>query len=456
MNRPGTSGRGLPILPQTLLLVVGALLLAQLLSIAMIIALPPPRPAFTGLSEIAEALGGAPHRRGHGQRADAGTLRASPATTAPFAAAGMVQDAALTGELATRLGVSPDRVRLYYRPDDGPWHPYRRRSPDGGIVRRHGDPLFFDAVVAAVRREAGWRIVSTPERPLVSDWQWRWISLFLASVVVVLPFAWVFAGRLSRPIRRFAEAADRIGREPGAPHVPVEGPRELRVAAHAMNGMQDRIGAYVRERTAMVAAIAHDLRTPLARIAFRIEAAPEDIREPVHDDIRAMTEMISTTLDYAKGVAPWAGRERVDVARLLHRIGESARETGREVAIEAAGPCEVIADPVALRRLFQNLLDNAVKYGGEARVVVMSEPGTTVVEVRDRGPGLPEAMLDEVFEPFVRSDPSRSRTTGGVGLGLTIARGIALEHGGSLALANGAGGGLIATVRLPSAGDSQP
>ena len=201
----------------------------------------------------------------------------------------------------------------------------------------------------------------------------------------------------------------------------------------------------------MVAAIAHDLRTPLARIAFRIEGAPEAVREPVHADIGEMTAMIATTLAYAKGVSTQAERLNVDVGALLVELRAAATDTGCRVDVATTGPLVVHGDAGALRRLFQNLLDNALAFGGEATVEATAARGDVVVQVMDRGPGLPEDMLERVFEPFRRNDPSRNRSTGGVGLGLTIARSLAQDHGGALTLANRAGGGLVATVRLPGA-----
>ncbi len=440
------------IFPQTLLLLAGSLLLAQLIFVAWVIALPPPRPAFVSMSEIADALAGLERADRVRRRGEMEVPSARSAPAAPVAGEDMTHDATLTRELSARLGVQPAQVRLYYRPDDRWWRPYRERPDGGSIVRRRGDPLFFDAVVAGLASGDGWRVVHTPARPLVSEWQWRSILWFFTSLLLPLPLAWLFARRLSRPIRRFADAADRIGREAGAPPVPVEGPVELRRAAQAMNGMQARIAAYVQERTDMVAAIAHDLRTPLARIAFRIEGAPLEVREPVHADIAEMTAMISAAMDYARGVAARPERVMLPLGELLAGIAGAARETGRAVTFEPGGAASVAVtgDPVALRRLFQNLVDNALKFGGDALVTMRSEAGAVVVDVADRGPGLPAGMLEKVFEPFVRNDPSRNRTTGGVGLGLTIARGVALDHGASLTLANrDGGGGLVASVRLP-------
>jgi two-component system OmpR family sensor kinase len=442
--------RSMSILARTLWLMVGSLVLVQLISVALVLTLPPPRPFFVGMSELSDVLAGVTPEPGRRRRVDpeSFTVRATP--DAPRAEPGMVEVKSLTSELADRLQRPSTDIRLYFRPDRGSWLPYRPLGPER-VMRRHGDALFTDAVLAAVATGDGWRVVRTPDRPLVSDWQWRWILWFGSSLVLVSTLAWVFARRLSRPIRNFAQAADRIGRETDAPPVPLEGPAELQVAAHALNGMQARIAAYVRERTAMVAAIAHDLRTPLARIAFRIEGAPDAVREPVHADIREMTAMIATTLEYAKGVSTQAGRADVDLGALLDDLASAAQDMGRRVDLATSGPVVVRGDAGALRRLFQNLLDNAFVFGGEASVRATAEGGAGVVQVMDRGPGLPDDMLERVFEPFRRNDPSRNRTTGGVGLGLTIARSLAHDHGGTLELANRPGGGLVATVSLPVA-----
>ncbi|HET7203840.1 MAG TPA: ATP-binding protein [Steroidobacteraceae bacterium] len=436
------------IFSRTLLLLVGSLLLVQLISIVLIITLPPPRPFFVGMSELSAVLAGTPPPPSNRHRLDPEAMTVHEATAPPVAEPGMIEVDALTEELAARIGRPSEQLRLYFRPDRGSWLPYRPRGTDA-VMRRRGDAIFTDTVLAALDTGAGWRVVRTPDRPLISDWQWRWILWFLLSLLLMLSLAWVFARRLSRPIRNFADAADRIGRDAAAPPVPLEGPVELRVAAQALNGMQARIAEYVRERTAMVAAIAHDLRTPLARIAFRIEGAPDAIREPVHADIREMTAMVTATLEYARGASPHAEKVPVDAGALLGEIAAAARDMGHSVTLDADHGCEVAGDIVALRRLFQNVVDNAMTFGGTAEIEVRREGGAVRVDVADRGPGLPETMLERVFEPFSRNDPSRNRTTGGVGLGLTIARGIARDYGGSVTLANREGGGLVATVRLP-------
>jgi len=233
--------------------------------------------------------------------------------------------------------------------------------------------------------------------------------------------------------------------------VPVEGPAELQLTALALNAMHERLRATMRERTAMIGAIAHDLRTPLARIAFRIEAAPEKIRGPVQADIEQMRQMVAATIGFLRGDAGTGERRPVDLAAIARRLAGEAIDTGSVVAIAEIERAVVNGDRSALERLIQNLIDNAVKYAGGAELLVRHEIDRARVTVADRGPGIPEAELDRMFEPFERHEPSRSRSTGGLGLGLAIARSIALAHGGSISAQNRPGGGLEVTVDLPLA-----
>jgi two-component system OmpR family sensor kinase len=303
--------------------------------------------------------------------------------------------------------------------------------------------------VAAVATPNGWRVARTAPEPLLRTWQRRLLLWLAMSALLMLPLAWFFARRLTRPIRAFAAAADRMGADPNAPPVPEDGPAELQVTAHALNRMQGRIADYVSERTAMIGAIAHDLRTPLARIAFRIEAAPDHVREKVQSDIEQMRAMIAATIGFVKGSAEATGREKLDLTQLLQRLIAAEKETGRPVTLRAQGEMWVSGDAIALARLVQNLVDNAISYGARADVELSRESGCAVISVSDEGPGLPEALLERVFEPFQRADPSRNRATGGIGLGLTIARSIARDHGGTLSLRNRSEGGMAAECRIP-------
>ena len=468
-KRPG----GLPIFWQTLLILLAGVALAQCISMALFLSLPQPRPDFNGLTDIAEALSGRAANREpmmrhgpHGSRRDGAhgrrradsrsldreigdrVLKPSQSAAPPVADAGMASDARLTERLAMRIGVANDRVRLFFEPDQRsniPWL-FRREK---GVMERRGEPIFFDTVVAGLDTGDGWTVVRTPPRPWLGRWQRRMILLFAMSAIALIPLAWLFARALARPIRQIADAADRMGANPQAPLIAEQGPAELRVTAQALNRMQERLSAYLAERTNMIGAIAHDLRTPLARIAFRIEAAPEDMREKVQADIEQMRQMIAATISFVRDTGGIVALEPVALDKLLRQLAEDEREIGRPVTTGATAAATVSGDPMALRRLFQNLIDNGVAYGGGVEIGVRIDAEVAEVRVSDRGRGLPEAALETMFKPFERGEPSRNRMTGGIGLGLSIARALAQEHGGSLVLANRADGGLEAICRLP-------
>jgi two-component system OmpR family sensor kinase len=437
--------RSLPIFWQTLILLLTGLVMAQIVSILLVIYLPAPRPDFYTMTEIAERLAG-----------DPGAVQALAlhhADAEPTAeGTSMIADTQITRRLAGALGRAPEDVRLMFEADQSEVFPFTRQTGRGAVPIRHGTPYFFNTMVAAVRDPAGgWWVLRSPPPARVTAWQQRTMIWFGLTALAMLPFAWVFARRLTRPIQRFARAVERLDHDEHAPPVPVEGPTELRVTAQALNEMRRDLHAYLRERTAMIGAIAHDLRTPLARIAFRIEAAPEAVRGPVQADIEQMREMVAATIGFVRDGAGVGERRPVDLAALARRLVGQARDTGSSVDAALLQPATVSGDRSALERLMQNLIDNAVKYAGGAELSVRQTIDRARLTVVDRGPGIPDAELDRMFEPFERRDPSRSRSTGGIGLGLTIARSIAVAHGGSIVAANRPGGGLSVTVDLPLA-----
>ncbi|KKC26234.1 sensor histidine kinase [Sphingomonas sp. SRS2] len=468
-----TRGGGLSIFWQTLLLLLASVAVVFVVTVGLFLASPPPRPDFNSLSDIAEALSGRklpreriwdmvnPHdkgvrkeRRRDRDRGDADErererrLSIVERPAAPLSEGAMISSEAFSERLAARIGVPTADVRLYFEPDQRSNMPFHSRHERRVIVRR-GEPIFFDTVVAGLRTDAGWRVVRTPPRAWIAPWQQRILMLFGVSVLVMIPFAWIFARALARPIRRIADAADRLGANPQAPQITEEGPAELRVTVHALNRMQQRLSAYLTERTNMIGAIAHDLRTPLARIAFRIEGAPDEMREKVQADIEQMRAMIAATISFVRDTGSISVVEPIALDQLLRDLAGDEQEVGRPVTLGAVDPVEVSGDPMALRRLFQNLIDNGVTYGGGVEIGVAHIDGEAEIRVADRGPGLPASALEAMFRPFERGEPSRNRSTGGIGLGLSIARGIAQEHGGSLVLVNRPGGGLEAICRLP-------
>jgi signal transduction histidine kinase len=198
----------------------------------------------------------------------------------------------------------------------------------------------------------------------------------------------------------------------------------------------------------MVGAISHDLRTPLGRIKFKLESAPPAVRDSVLTDIAQMEQMIGGVLAFVRNENAPRRREKLDLLSVVECVVDDAALLGADVEITLAHPVMVDGDQVALQRLFANLEDNAVKYGGQARIQVREDDGNAVVTVTDRGPGLSPDDLERVFQPFYRADPSRNPQTGGVGLGLPIARTTARAHGGDVELAS-TPEGLTAIVTLP-------
>lgn len=285
-----------------------------------------------------------------------------------------------------------------------------------------------------------------------------WLALAIQSAALTVA-AWYGARMLARPIQRLANAAERLGDNLSSPPIDEEGPREARRAARVFNRMQGRIRAQLEERERFLAAVSHDLRTPLTRMKLRLEtlaaARPDDVRQRnahqrLREDIGEMAAMLDATLDYLRGEAHAEAWQRLDIQALADSVAEDARDGGADVRVEGcARPIEGL--PQALRRCLDNLVDNAVRYGERATIALLDSPASLIIEVRDAGPGIPENRIAQVMEPFVRLETSRSRDSGGVGLGLSIARDAARRNGGELTLRNAPAGGLIARVSLPRA-----
>jgi two-component system OmpR family sensor kinase len=279
----------------------------------------------------------------------------------------------------------------------------------------------------------------------------RALLLFALGAGTLLPLAWIFARALSAPIRRFSEAAQRLGMDPSAPPLPREGPAEMLVAVDSFNTMQARLSRLLRERTHMVGAIAHDLRTPLTRLAFRLDDLPSPLREKVDGDIREMKTMIAAALDFIRDRSLTGQSERLDFRLLVESVVDNQSDLGHDVTLQAGVPFTITGNPLSLRRMVVNLVENALKYGERARLRLRVVNDRCVLEIDDDGPGIPEQLHEQVFEPFFRLEASRNRDTGGIGLGLATVRAIVLEHSGEITLGNRKGGGLRVMVSLPVA-----
>ena len=310
-------------------------------------------------------------------------------------------------------------------------------------------PVVGEFSAAIQDPSGGWVVVRPAPEIFPNPWQQRMILWFLACFSILTPIGYVFARRITAPVGLFARAAERLGRDPSAPAIELSGPAEIGRAAAAFNEMQARLKRYVEHRTEMIGAVAHDLRTPLTRIRFKIEGLPPETRDSIKRDIVQMEQMISAALAFVREASEVRPRELLDLGSALECVVDSTSLTGADVRIVSSQPLVVQADGLGLERLFSNLIGNAVKYGRRARVKVFQDKRSAVVEICDSGPGLPASELERVFEPFYRVEPSRSPETGGMGLGLAVARSIARAHGGDIELINGRHGGLVARVQLP-------
>nr|WP_314625666.1 ATP-binding protein [uncultured Noviherbaspirillum sp.] len=277
-----------------------------------------------------------------------------------------------------------------------------------------------------------------------------WISM--ASQLFALTVAALFGARmLARPIQRLGHAAAELGADLNRPPIAETGTAEARQAARVFNQMQQRIRQSVEERGRFLAAVSHDLRTPLTRMKLRVERLQDDAaRDKLREDIAEMAAMLNATLSYLRDEASAEAWQMMDVTALLESMVEDALDAGEDVTVSGQAK-PLLTRPLALRRCLSNLLQNALRYGHQARIVIADTDALLAIDIVDAGPGIPEDRMEAVFEPFVRLENSRNRSTGGVGLGLAIAREAASQCGGTLALEN-VPGGLRARLLITRAG----
>ncbi len=274
------------------------------------------------------------------------------------------------------------------------------------------------------------------------------IALFLASITVL---AYLVARMTTRPLKQLAQAAKDLGNDINHPPLALAGASEISQASAAFNAMQARIRQYIFQRTQMLAAITHDLQTPLTRMRLRLEKVDDpELQQRLVGDLSAMQAMVREGLDLARSMDTTETMAPLDLDSLLGSVCCDATDAGQQVDVIGNAKKALLGRPMALRRCLVNLIDNAVKYGQRAVVKVDSMSGSARIRIRDNGPGIAPAELARVFEPFYRIESSRSRESGGTGLGLTIARNIAEQHGGTIALANHPDGGLEVTLVLPT------
>ncbi|MDQ0472012.1 ATP-binding protein [Labrys wisconsinensis] len=307
-----------------------------------------------------------------------------------------------------------------------------------------------DGMGLAVRLDSGdWLNAAFVKKMSDSPWTSKsMVSLAVTAAILSLIAVFV-AGRIARPMRRLAKAAEALGRGESVAPLPESGPDDIRHTAEAFNRMQERLQRFVEDRTRMLAAIGHDLRTPLTSLRLRAEfVADAEAQEKMLATIEEMRTMTEAALAFAREEAAAEDTRTVDLPALVGSLCDDLAELGHDVTFLEGTTVKYRCRPDALRRAVRNLVENAVRYGERARVRLARTGESIDVVVEDDGPGIPGEAIEQVFAPFFRIETSRNRETGGVGLGLSIARTIARHHGGDVRLAN-ATRGLQATISLP-------
>lgn len=481
----------LSIFARTFLLLALAMLLAQGVGVGLLVMRTPLYDAPVHPPEIMALLS-------TNMPSTNANLKVRFTTEAPQPEPGQQRDPAIEYMMARWMGVDDQRVRFYRASNSGglpvpvpvqfplkettQQTPAKNRPPsyldmqpppdtqaqsqprpgfafDGTPAPRHdgsfapkfapGVPLLDGFTASVQQRDGRWRVVTSPKLRISGEFKFQVAVLFACGLVLMLPLAWWFSRALSSPIRRFSEAADQLGRNPHAAPLERLGPSEIVQAADSFNTMQARLNRMVHERTQMVAAIAHDLRTPLTRLAFRMESLPSPLREKTLDDIKEMKEMISAALDFIQNDRHRSQRLPLDFNLLVEGVVDSLADTGADTTLGTSEQAVIDGDPLALRRMVSNLVENALKYGKRARLQVRNEGTHCLLLVDDDGPGIDPSQSEQLLLPFVRGESSRNRDTGGIGLGLAVANSTVLAHGGELQLENRDEGGLRVSVRLP-------
>ena len=440
--------KGKPILLNLLFLVFSVGSLAWAASFALVLLVPrtPDRGASVG--EVLQVLKGKAEPEDYG-------LKTRQSETPPIgrsaSSIALIIERKLRGEL-----VDERDIRVDFR---GFMLPGARQggTQRGGQVQVSAgfDDLnvrLFRGTYAIQLQDGTWTVVEDVP-PLISSWHLKILTGYFSFALLLLPIAYFVARRLSAPMRDVAHWVECAELAEGA-STPLVGPRELRQIAAAIAEMRVRLQQQIEEKTIMLAAVAHDFRTPLTALRLRCESTAPPLRDRMVADIARLEAMVDQFLAFTRG----AGRDRyetdVDFAQLLRSVVNEAGQEKRLVLIDAPPQGLFLrGDPLDLRRMFDNLVDNALRYGGGAEITLGADGECAVLIVADRGPGLPESELERVFQPFYRPDMSRNSETGGSGLGLAIVRAIARAHGGDATVRNRPGRGLEAEVRLPLSRD---
>lgn len=444
-----TRWRGPTSLPgQIALLVAIALFIAQAINFALLLRerrefrlASATNPAITRLVDASERLDAGrvlPSDRPRNR------VRLSATSPIPVGATRVEEAEAAIRAGLTDAGLSIGRLQTALRPIRV--EAAQRRGVDARARRG-----MSELVIAVERPGRGWLTLSVPwrraERGVVAQLVAQTLILY---GIVLLAVLWI-GHRIARPLRSLATAARDFQPGKSAPPVAEAGPDDVRAVIAAYNALGTRVTAMLDEKDRMLGAIGHDLRTPLAALRVRIESVEDESdRARMADIIDEMARTLEDILSLARLGRSSEAPVEVDLAALVDAVVEDFRDLGAEVTLNDAARLPIRLRPALIRRAIRNLIENAVKYAGAAEVVVDPRPdGGASIAVLDRGPGIPPDRLETVFDAFIRVETSRNRETGGIGLGLALARAIVGEAGGTISLANRDGGGLAATVTLP-------
>ncbi|TPW29079.1 HAMP domain-containing protein [Martelella alba] len=324
------------------------------------------------------------------------------------------------------------------------------RQPGSGQPVNREPVSAIELNLSVALSDGNWLNVTSRFRDPPYQWVWKEAAPFALTAALLAAVLWFALARLVGPLKRLGRAADRLGRGEDVEPLPLGGPAEMRQLATSFNDMQARLDRFVRERTQMLGALSHDLRSPLTALRVRVEMVDDDeTRERMTATIEEMREMVEATLSFSRGATVAEPAEDVSLRDFLLSLAETCRETGGTVHTGQIADIHLRLRVTAMRRALRNLVENAIRYGHEASVSASVDNRHAVIFIDDKGPGIPDDNMERVFEPFVRLETSRSRETGGVGLGLAIARTTIFAHGGDIALENRAEGGLRVTVTLP-------
>lgn len=373
---------------------------------------------------------------------------------------GTERDIRVTVSTESRLGRFVDGMRFHHRQlavdadDRPPPPPNAPPAPEQPRPERKPPKRMRVAIdISTALGDGTWLNATTLHRPPPPGAiRTLILQIGLMGLAIVLIVAFMIR-QLAQPLRRLAASAERLGRGEDVPALAEAGPSEVRSAIRAFNDMQARLTRFVNDRTRMLAAISHDLRTPITSLRLRAEfIEDEENRDKIIETLEEMSQMTEATLAFARDEASREEAKPTDLGGLLESLAGDQQDLGHRASVATSERLVVTCRTVSLKRAFRNLIENGIRYGEAVDIDVKREGKEAVVTISDQGPGIPEEKLSDVFEPFVRLEESRSEETGGIGLGLAITRSIIHAHGGTIELKNGAAGGLKAIVRLPVGG----